>query len=494
MRKTMNVLPWVPIADLTEQDVNAANKELGALAETWHNLREEIDPKLVEQFDERLTREWAIATGVMNHLYALDEDIALLLAEHGIDASLIPDGSSNQPSEFVAEAIRAHTDSMGWLLDNLGRNPPLGVSLIKEAHAMLTRDQQTVTVVDRTGTKIQVEPCHGEYKKWPKNPVLPDGTVRQHCPPEHVRSEMERLIDMHRAHTEAGVPPDVRAAWLLHRFVQIHPFQDGNGRVARAVASLVLVEAGWFPMILTREDRSRYTQALAAAGAGNLAKLADLIAETQKRLFIRALSIADETRNEAQNIDNMLDAIGDMFSRTEPYSQPDALRRARRTANDLWDVARERFGVLAEQLEARLGNAYGRSTWTDFGYNNDKRRRWHRYQIVATARELGYFANTRGYHQWSRLGINTENGRSEILISFHDIGKHTSRWVVGASMCLYRRNEAENIEDHITDIRPVSRDVFQINYVESPEHIEERFRGWLEQSLVKALGIWRKSG
>ena len=32
---------------------------------------------------------------------------------------------------------------------------------------------------------------------------------------------------------------EIEATWLHHRFTQIHPFQDGNGRVARALASLV---------------------------------------------------------------------------------------------------------------------------------------------------------------------------------------------------------------------------------------------------------------
>jgi Fic family protein len=49
----------------------------------------------------------------------------------------------------------------------------------------------------------------------------------------------------------------VQAAWLHHRFTQIHPFADGNGQVARAIASLVFIEAGWFPLILKRDELDR---------------------------------------------------------------------------------------------------------------------------------------------------------------------------------------------------------------------------------------------
>ena len=51
-----------------------------------------------------------------------------------------------------------------------------------------------------------------------------------------------------------GVPVEVEAAWLHHRFTQIHPYQDGNGRVARALASLLFIKAGWFPVVVTRDD------------------------------------------------------------------------------------------------------------------------------------------------------------------------------------------------------------------------------------------------
>jgi Fic family protein len=48
----------------------------------------------------------------------------------------------------------------------------------------------------------------------------------------HVAAEMDKLVELHREHRAAGVAPEVESAWLHHRFTQIHPFQDGNGRVA----------------------------------------------------------------------------------------------------------------------------------------------------------------------------------------------------------------------------------------------------------------------
>ena len=47
-------------------------------------------------------------------------------------------------------------------------------------------------------------------------------------------------------------------AWL----VQIHPFIDGNGRVSRLVMNLLLMRAGYPIAVITKDDRSRYYDAL----------------------------------------------------------------------------------------------------------------------------------------------------------------------------------------------------------------------------------------
>ena len=58
--------------------------------------------------------------------------------------------------------------------------------------------------------------------------------------------------------------PPLVAAWLHHRFAQIHPFQDGNGRVTGALVSWHLVQHGYLSMGVTRHDRNDYIDALEA--------------------------------------------------------------------------------------------------------------------------------------------------------------------------------------------------------------------------------------
>ena len=58
------------------------------------------------------------------------------------------------------------------------------------------------------------------------------------------------------------------AADAHFRFVSIHPFTDGNGRTARLLMNLVLMQAGFPPAIIRKEDRKRYIDSIEAGQLG----------------------------------------------------------------------------------------------------------------------------------------------------------------------------------------------------------------------------------
>src|SRR5947209_20053764 len=97
---------------------------------------------------------------------------------------------------------------------------------------------------------------------------------------------MDELIRIYGERQNRQVPPEVSSAWLHHRFTQIHPFSDGNGRVARALASLVFIRSGWFPVVIKRDDRPRYIEDLEKADAGDLLQLVALFVESKRTALI----------------------------------------------------------------------------------------------------------------------------------------------------------------------------------------------------------------
>ncbi len=66
-----------------------------------------------------------------------------------------------------------------------------------------------------------------------------------------------------------GAPDKPESAFTAHRrLVDIHPFNDGNGRVARLLLNLILIRGGYPAITIRPEDRPAYIRALQKAQAG----------------------------------------------------------------------------------------------------------------------------------------------------------------------------------------------------------------------------------
>lgn len=473
---------WHPIEDL-DADVSAiTSPELASLGTLWTEQRDEMSKRgLLSPFTERLQREWAIETGILERLYDLDRGVTRLLIDRGISEELIGhDGADRAPS-LVAQILRDHAEVVEGLLDFVGGGRGLSTSYVKELHGALTRSQRTTEAVDQFGRLFEVELLHGEYKMLPNNPTTVDGTAHEYCPPVHVASEMDRLIQMHGEHETAGFSPEVEAAFLHHRFTQIHPFQDGNGRVARALATLVFIKAGWFPPVIRRDDRTAYLDALQAADAGNLGPLVELFVKVQKRSLVQALSISS-TVQRADRAADVVAQIAEKFA-ARRLDQSAAIASL---AVSLRDVATQRFAVVASDLRSAIADdSFTFSAGND--RDDDEKAHWYRYQVIETARDLDYFADLSAFHHWARLVLRNAD-RTEVLLSLHGVGR-LNPLAVGGSVCTFRK------EPDGTTLGPwtVCEDLFLADPGEPLASTRDRFFLWLERALVVGLEDWRQA-
>ncbi len=74
-------------------------------------------------------------------------------------------------------------------------------------------------------------------------------------------------------------------AWFQHRFVWIHPFKDYNGRIARLLTNLLVLNYGLPALEIkaeTGQDRQRYIKAMKAADNHDPSKLESLLAKALK--------------------------------------------------------------------------------------------------------------------------------------------------------------------------------------------------------------------
>jgi len=300
------------------------------------------------------------------------------------------------------------------------------------------------------------------------------------------------LVRLSNEHRSAGIPAEVEAAWLHHRFTQIHPFQDGNGRVARALATLAFLRDGYFPLVVRRGDREEYLQALYYADAGDLGPLVRLFAKLEKRAFVEALGISREVLHEKAGLAEIIDAAADRLKER-------AQERERRMsgvfqyADLLFDTATKQMSNAGKLVNAQLIKIDREfKSWCDGAANDSKKDDYFHYQLIEAAKRYGYFANTRTYRAWVRLAIKTQS-QTDILLAFHSLGPDF-RGVMVCSALTYRREKAGEASDTlVSDVDVLSDTPFQFNYNDHREVLTTRFGKWLDQVVTVGLDRWRRS-
>jgi Fic family protein len=94
---------------------------------------------------------------------------------------------------------------------------------------------------------------------------------------------------------------------LHYALAGIHPFQDGNGRTARLVNNLHLIQHGFPPVLLRLEDRAAYIDALekshtaGKSGAADAAPFLVFMTTMQEQSLNRYLKVIDVINGHGQN-------------------------------------------------------------------------------------------------------------------------------------------------------------------------------------------------
>ena len=493
---------WHPIEDMPAQfgeRARAAEEELRVLADVWREQKAGFGEEELAKFNRELNREWSIETGLIERAYELDRGTTRLLIERGIQEALIPRHNGQDPAE-VAAMLRDHENVVNALFDFVAGNRELSVGYVKGLHAEMLRNQKTVTGQDQFGKTIRIPMKHGAFKTRPNNPHTPDGKLHEYCPPEQTASEMDRLIAMHKTHS--AHPPLARAAWLHHRFVQIHPFEDGNGRIARCLATLVFIRAGMFPMVVMNEERDKYLDALGDANRGDLSPFVCCLGRWQRRYFLKALGIAGQVAEEARrdkiitgdaphgdSIDERVNSLAEFLERKNRRRQiglAEKYEPARQTANALHSLASDRLKEYAEQIGEKL--VPGVEAWADAAPDGHHKDHYYRHQIVGTANALDYYANTDIHRSWARLVIQVAGERAMLLLFFHGVGRPYRGLIACAACFVVRQRSGENESEwQEGEPMPLGDGAFQINYEEEAETAAKRFATWLDEIIQAAL-------
>lgn len=134
-----------------------------------------------------------------------------------------------------------------------------------------------------------------------KSDVFISGSSHTPPSPDQISKDMSQLLTWFRNHQHEHHPIEA-AAILHHRFAQIHPFLDGNGRTARLLMNLYLMRTGYPLTIILKNDRQKYYRALRFADNGRYKALIQLIAQAA----LRSLNMYLETITPAKEKDDFI--------------------------------------------------------------------------------------------------------------------------------------------------------------------------------------------
>ncbi len=470
------------ITDLETDPAELSVSQVPGIKAVWTDQRTRLTGSAqLSDFTERLSREWAIETGVIENLYEIERGVTQTLIERGFHAELLIHGSTNKSPEYVLQLLQDQKAALDGVFDFVKSDRSLSASYIKELHAALLRSQDTTEGLDAQGNHVDIPLIKGAWKTQANHPVR-NGITFTYCPPEQVDSEMDRLIAMHANHVAQEVPSEVQAAWFHHRFTQIHPFQDGNGRVARTIASLVLVKDNLFPLVITRDDRSTYLDSLEAADNADLKPLVDLIAKLQTNQFRKATAIFEEVLVE-EDVQAALDGLLKAADKVAADKLA-SLREVFRLAGVIEDDIKDRLEAIAPAVKEALMRVSNEGTAL-VNRSRPQTDHYFRAQIVENAKKhIGYFADTSAYRSWVALNMRWSR-RGQLVLAIHGIGRPFNGSLICAPFLEFKDTDEEG--QIRTALVPVAEEGFVFFYNENEDRLLSRFRPWRENLLKVAL-------
>lgn len=167
-------------------------------------------------------------------------------------------------------------------------------TLIKGFHQMILAESESLTEKN-----VEINP--GAWKKHHNYLLSPTGERIDFAPPEQVPDLMSELINWTNNHLykkklnrhkkkKYDLHPLVIAAVFHKRFIAIHPFGDGNGRMGRILMNLILMQNGFMPTIVPLTSRDGYYLALNDSTAEDMSPLIQYVGEN----LIQSMELAVE--------------------------------------------------------------------------------------------------------------------------------------------------------------------------------------------------------
>jgi Fic family protein len=265
-----------------------------------------LSPEVLKRARNVAKRAAAIDTGAIEGLYEVDRGFTFTVAfeKAAWEVALAEKGPN------VGPLFEAQLHAYDYVLDLATRAEPISEASIRALHEEVCRAQPTYRVITAVGPQEQTLP-KGQYKTLPNHVRTRKGTNHSYAPADVTPAEMARLTAELRSDAFLAAHPVLQAAYAHYSFVVIHPFADGNGRVARALASAFTYRAISMPIVILSEQRNAYLTALEGADAGDFQAFVDFMLARS----LDTIGLVDESLHSAiaQSAEQSAEAIQSLY-------------------------------------------------------------------------------------------------------------------------------------------------------------------------------------
>ena len=257
----------------------------------------------------------------------------------------------------------------------LDKEQPLTEYFIRTLHKTLLREDYTVYRQLPDGTSTSYVVHAGQYKTRPNSVITATGERFEYASPEETPALMTDLLQWYNQAEAEGAMTPIELATLFHyRYIRIHPFEDGNGRISRLMVNYILYRHGYPMIVVKSKDKNNYLTALnkcdVAVGPipsdGAHAELSQItpFVEYLSKCLIRSLeiSIRGARGEKIEEADDWRKSLKIKF--------PNEVNKPEKTSEIAKKIIEEDFRSLLQGIDKELSEFY--SVFTSVSWDPSK--------------------------------------------------------------------------------------------------------------------------
>jgi Fic family protein len=320
----------------------------------------ERSPEVLSRARQIAKRAAALDTGAIEGLYDVDRGFTYTVAfeTSAWEAALAGKG------EHVRSLFEAQLHAYDYVLDLATKAEPISEAAIRALHEEVARAQETYRVITPVGPQEQVLP-KGQYKTLPNHVRTRKGSDHSYAPVDVTPAEMARLVREMRSDAFLSAHPALQAAYAHYGLVVIHPFADGNGRVARALASAFTYRSISMPIVILSEHKNAYLDALESADSGAYQAFVDFILARS----LDTIKLVDESVRSAiaPSVEESLASINSLYITKGGYTHDQVDEAGKLLLNALMAAVQQAFNIAAPKVNRNFSiqaSGYGVPTPT----------------------------------------------------------------------------------------------------------------------------------